>query len=277
MRQHQSWFFGIVGTILVMMAGVMPVVSLHAQTTEGSIRQQPSTSDQQAQLRQEYQTLLAQYREDEKAYTLANQEYQQLETLAALEKAVQATKKVMSSRDQVLLRFLNLLKLELIDTNGVTLSVKSQALTNLDAAIVQLTEFETQVSQASDKPAINQLTVQFEDLSPVIESRAYAGLSLVSFGKMQTVYDKTTALLEAIQVQLNQESTSSAEVKQRGVDELKTQLAGVKSGLDELSLEIEGSIIEEKMSQSRYNTILRDLQPLYAHLSQIHNRMGELL
>ena len=121
------------------------------------------------------------------------------------------------------------------------------------------------------------MTAQFETISPLIESRAYAGLSLVSFGRMQTVYDKTSALVEAIQTQIHQESTASADVKQRGIDELKVQLATVKSNLGELSDEIDKSLVEEKVSQSRYNSLLRDLQPIYASLSQVHNQMGELL
>lgn len=255
------------------------VVFVQAQNTEGQIRQQVSTAEQQAQIKAEYQTYLSQYRENEKAYILANQEYTQLQTLASLEKSVQATKTAMQTRNQVLDRFLTLLKLQLIDTNGIVLSNKQTALGNIDASIAELTQFNQTVIDATDKPALTQASLTFEELTPALENDAYTGLSLLSFGRIQTVYDKTSALLTAIEIQVNQDSatTLSAEVQRRGIEELKTQLNTIKSQLDLVSADISSSMMRQEMSDSAYNSLLRNLQPMYADLSRVHTQMEELI
>jgi hypothetical protein len=82
---------------------------------------------------------LEDYRNKERLYTIAYDQYASLKTLASLEDLVIKTKTVALSRDQVLIKYLELLRLNLYASEGVELSVKNQYLQLLEENINALT------------------------------------------------------------------------------------------------------------------------------------------
>ncbi len=251
--------------------------SVHAQESEELIRQQESTVDQQQDIKKTYQAQLAAYREDEKAYTLASQGYEQLQTLSALEKKVQTGKKLLQTRTDVLLSFVSLLKLQLIDTHGLPLDAKNLALSDLDSAYAQLGEYQNQLQQVSDKTGVEGSVEYFSLISPEIESSIYQGMGLVAFGRMQSVHDKTKTLIDDLETEFSTMDETTASQKQRGIDEINSQMNGSKSNLDEMIIDFVEVMQNKKITKSTYNSLLKDLSESYSAIKRVHTQVEELM
>src|SRR3989344_2248308 len=101
---------------------------VQAQENEASIFEKPELAAQIIDVTKTYQTQLEEYRRQEQAYILAKDQYFKLQTLVALEGELKATKAALKARDQVLITYLTLLRLELINSTGVALERKQQTL-----------------------------------------------------------------------------------------------------------------------------------------------------
>ena len=132
LTQSKSWLFHglqvflFLGAILLLGATLVNAQEPAAKTD--LIWQKERLQEEISQARQAYSQNLEDYRNKERLYTIAYDQYASLKTLASLEDLVIKTKAVALSRDQVLIKYVELVRLNLYASEGVELSVKNQYL-----------------------------------------------------------------------------------------------------------------------------------------------------
>jgi len=272
-------------TMLIVTAnGGAGVLAQEATSTtepaEGSIREQPPTLQEQTLLQTYYRNQLETYRAQEKTYQVAQNQLDQLQTLAALEEAVQATKQVMITRDQVLQTYFKLVRLKLIDTHGVSIEEKTAAIFDLAQLETELATHQQAMAQVTDRFGIAERTTDFVLSAARFETVQHRALCLIMFGQLQTVYDQTAALIPEVETQVQQKTTDfELAKKQRAVAEVKLLAEATQSQLDVIYREIftVKSNQPKKFTNSDYTQLATKLQPIYARLSQMHEFIDEVI
>lgn len=160
-------------------------------------------------------TLLGQfeeYRTAEREYQLAKGQMNKLKTLISLEEAVKATKKSMQAREVVLSTYVKLVKLTLLETNGIPLTLKSETLQSLDAALGTLQTHRQKIDSITTREQVATTADEFATIIKPIEQATYYAQALVSIGELQSVYDSLIAL--AMQVKREADATAVSAVQQ---------------------------------------------------------------
>jgi hypothetical protein len=189
----------------------------------------PSPSPENSQLvllRERYKTELSIYRTDEREFTIAKEQYNQVKTLASLEVAVQATRKVMISRITVLQTYLQIVELMVKDTPGIDVGEKTALLQQLTDTKARCKTHQQLVEQAIDRQLVLNAVVDFQSFSPQVTNAAYKSLSYISYGRLQSVYDKMTAVRDEVQADLEQREKNGLKLgeKRRAMDEINRNL-----------------------------------------------------
>ncbi|PIR59429.1 MAG: hypothetical protein COU69_00320 [Candidatus Pacebacteria bacterium CG10_big_fil_rev_8_21_14_0_10_56_10] len=182
------------------------VISVRAQSPRNSgpgststVLRKEGLADEIAQLRQTYGGQLAEYRAAYNDYQVSRAELQQLNTLKSLEKAVQSTKEAMRLRDMVLKTYLTLVRLELIDTFGVTAEYRQLAVDNIDATIAQLDNHQFEAEQIGNRAEVVALADRFGPIGTAADQNAAYAKILLKLGRLQNVFELAESLNERIQ------------------------------------------------------------------------------
>ena len=138
------------------------------------------------------------YRQSEREYIIAKDQYKNLQTLRLLEDAVAASQRVMADRNKVLITYLEITMVTLKSTEGVNLDFKNEAAASLEEQIEVLRTHGENIQKSQDREAVAAM-VEGDAIEPGIINSAYQGMSLVSTGRLQTVYDKARIILADIQ------------------------------------------------------------------------------
>ena len=264
-------------TILAVSLGFVLVVQAQIDPdTQTLIRQQPTHEAEMEQLQAQYKSYLSVYRNTSGQYEISVAQYFQLETLASLEKAIQDIRQVMVARNQVLDTYVKILRLELTDTHGPTLSDKQQAITDLEAIEVKIADYQLKVEASIDRPGIESRIAEFETLGLEIQSASYQALSLISFGRLQTNYDQTQSFMSVVEEKIGERNSGNllAE-KKRAKEEILTKLGQIKQELEKSYQKVHPQ--SESFSQGNYNSLLSELESIYVQLVQVDNYLEEVL
>lgn len=218
-------------------------------------------------LREKYRTDLSIYRTDERDYQVAKEQYNKLQTLASLEVAVQATRKVLISRTTVLQDYLGILKLMLNETSGIDVGEKTQLLQELDAAQARLKVHQQLVEQAIDRNLILNSVKDFNTISQDLTTVSYKSLSYLSYGRLQTVYDKTLVVRNEVAAQLEEREKNGLALgeKRRALDEIDRNLAATRDTLNKIHT---GFVPVQGMQQPRFTS--ESFGQTVATLSQVY-------
>lgn len=243
---------------------------------EPIVYQQDSLNQDIRQLKIQYRGELEEYRAAERAYLIAKDQYLKLNTLAALEDAVQKTQATMLLRDKVLRTYLRLLRLTLLSQPGVEIEAKKNAEQSLLVVLDKLETHQQMFDQVLDKPQLETIAIDYEILFAEIEDAAYQSLTLISIGELQTIHDKAISLKNDMEVEI---ATAGGVLKsterKRSFDEIDRVLSKLKPEFDQME-----ATYQEKTSlgyDSIYNNIQRKLGSVHSSLSQILTYLGELL
>lgn len=265
----------IVLTLCLVTFGLfLPKSFIVSTAQEGSIRQQESTQDLQTQVKAEYQDDLEKYRQLERSYVIAVQEMNQLGTLASQEKAFQATKSVLSQRNEVLTKFLELLKLRLIDTHGVAIEVKSQTIEQIQIYSEALEEYQQSITAANNQQQLDQVATNFLNFKEPVENVYYKVVALNALGKLQVTYDKTEILIDDYkEVVLDTPSNLRKAEKERSFSEIQTLVDESKQELYQAS-----QLIISSGSESRDSVVGEELLgQVNTHLSLVYGDLSQVL
>lgn len=233
----------------------------------------PNFEQELSVLRQTYRGQLAEYRDAERSYQIAAQQYVQLNTLVSLESAVQHMKKAMVLRDQVLITYLSILRTQLSFATGINLDQKQVLETEVQTKLTQLKDHLQTAETAANKDEVTLVATNFEVLGEETSETAYKVQTVVATGKMQTVYDKTTSLADEIDKDLVQTTTDIKQgERQRAITEVRVTLGRAKTGIEYL---LENQ--RQSASQNSLQSALTDLNQVYGSLAQALNYLDELL
>jgi len=268
--------------LLVLSLSVAGVGSVLAQNAPESTAEAMLTSEREteriAQLRVLYRDEVEAYRNAEKAFTIAKTNFNQVQTLAALEEAVNATQKVMFERSRVMITYLELIDAVLIETKGIELDLKNQTHIELTGLINTLKIHQENIVVSKDRQAMVLLANEFEPISVDYQSEVYKTLSLVRIGKIQEVHDKAEIIKADIVKEHESQEVSSLVIsrRERAYAEIERNFDAVNAGLADLNnLFTQGR--REGFSRSFYEKILEKLSPVYVQISRSLDHLDELI
>jgi hypothetical protein len=267
--------------------GTVPVLAQAASASPAPVVSAPPSVQQQenaastdakiAEVRTTYRNFLSIYRNDEKNFQIAKSQNVQLNTLASLEGAVRATRQVMLSRDDVLISYLMLLQLNLAQTKGIDISLKNSQLSAIDAVVKDVKKHRLGVDAAVDRSKILTMVTDFIPLQKTVQNSAYKTLTLITYGRMQTVYDKTQAIFQEVQQTTESEEKDALRLaeKKRAFEQIKRDLEGVDGQLKNVKNYISQN--ESEFSQSSLSQVTEDLGEVYGSLSLAISHLQEVV
>ena len=276
LTQSKSWLFHglqvflFLGAILLLGATLVNAQEPAAKTD--LIWQKERLQEEISQARQVYSQNLEDYRNKERLYTIAYDQYASLKTLASLEDLVIKTKAVALSRDQVLIKYLELLRLNLYASEGVELSVKNQYLQLLEENINALTThsqaLEAKHSQSEVQASLDEFTA-FTDLNKMSEQV----LALLAISRLQRIYDLALPLKKDVDQFLGVAESSALSALLRASEETDKTLTQAKNNLDLLW----GKAKKPNALEGIYRNLTKELNPVYINLSQSLAYLDELM
>lgn len=229
-------------------------------------------------LKATYQAQLENYLYQEKLYRIAYDQYKQLQTLVSIEDLTQKAKNLGLSRDEVLISYLDLLRLNLIATEGIELSLKSKHLSQLESVIVYLKEHQENLKNLNERDQVSASLAAFANDQKDLNKQAEEILVLLSIGNLQMIYDKSAVLKKDIDTYLEKQGTLELPAISRASDETNRSLNSAKLKLDAFWAETLNRGERTTWYLSRfYSDLPRTLNPIYVNLSQSISYLSELL
>lgn len=212
------------------------------------------TTDLQS-LRDQYSLQIDKYKTDDRDYSIARDQYYQLQTLVSLEDAVKSTRQVLLSRLDVLLTYTQMMRLQLIQTDGIDLQLKQTELKKIDILIQDLKKNQALTNGALDKAHIDQAIIQFNAMSDELKSYSNETRSLILYGNIQAVFDKTVAARDNIKTTIEQGEMDPLRLseKKRAFDQIDQTVQATALQLKNILLQMQQLVSLNATSQT--NTI----------------------
>lgn len=275
-------------TILLLAAMVL-VPSVYAQTENEAatnsaavpvlvevVAVKPNLEEQIKSAREEYRQALEKYRPLERQYTVSIEQYRRLQTLTSLEEAVSDTRETTIARNDVLAAYLTLLQFLLQNATGIEITQKDIYLSELSIRLDELSRYRNSALGALDRPAIEALDKEFILLGSQIETTAYQVQTLLAIGKLQTVYDQAAVLADELSVLNQQQTDELIQAKdKRAIQEIQDTLTRTKLELDQVIAKVKENN-DQDFSRSNYTNFTRQLNTVYANLTQVLGFIAEL-
>lgn len=242
------------------------------------IWQRERLDEEIATVKRSYQGQLEEYLYKDKLFRIAYDQHKELQTLAAIEDMVNKGRELALIRGEVLSSYLNLLRLQLIVTEGIELSLKQARLTRLEDTLNYLAAHQQTLLAATDRDSLAQALTQFSaDQARVLPDLANEVQVLLAVGNLQMIHDKSIVLKRDID-QLLQESDKSQQANvERASSETKRSLEAAKMKLDAFWTEAVLRGGTGRYLAGFYESLPRTLNPIYVNLSQSISYLGELL
>lgn len=263
-------FFCLVVALVVMRVNLVRAQESAAKTD--LIWQKERLEAEIAQARQDYNQSLEEYRNKERVYDIAYDQYASLKTLATLEDLVVKTKAVAVSRDQVLINYFELLKLNLFASEGVELSVKNQYLNLIEDKIGLLKKHHERLQEKNSQSEMQESLEDFAQITD-LEKISQQVLALLAISRLQRVYDLAIPLKKDIDSFLVIEELSALSALVRASEETDKTLSQAKSNLKLLWEKAD----KDNSLETIYRNLTTELNPVYINLSQSLTYLDELL
>lgn len=214
-----------------------------------------------------YRAQIEVYRNAERNFSISKSQYEKIQTLAALEQAVNDTRTAMLERNKVLLTYAETIYYSVDDTTGLDLSKKNKILMNLRDLIELLRVHQTKVEASQDRVAINTVANDFMTIEKAYNSVVYEALSSIRVARIQTVYDALMLIRDDIKRQQQSEEVGALQTSQRerAYQEIENRFKVIYDALYKLNMRLVETK-PEQFSRSSYQNTLGDLQSIYANL-----------
>ncbi len=224
-----------------------------------------------------YQAQLENYLYQDKLYRIAYDQHKQLQTLVSIEDLVQKAKNLGVYRDEVLISYLNLLRLNLIATEGIELALKSKYITQLEATITYIKNHQEVLKNLNDRDQVTASLATFTNDQKGVGNLANEVLVLLSIGNLQMIYDKAIILKKDIDVYLDAKGTLSLPAIDRASFETNRSLDSAKLKLDAFWADVLNRGGGNWYLAKFYDDLPKTLNPIYVNLSQSISYLNELL
>lgn len=254
---------------------VLPPLATAQEASDAAIVLQKARLDEEIdQLAEIYRGQLAEYRQAEKQFQIDKSQYHQLQTLASITAVTKSTQQVMKVRAQVLQTYFELLRVSLVATEGVELSLKEAVIQRLEAQKNWLQVHQQAVTAASEREEFNQLADTFSTRLDIFEETYQEANSLLFIGSLQDTYDRLSLLTIDMTEFVAQDTETK--VNQQSFKETNLVITGLKTQFNNLWLELTASL-EKKNIAGFYNGLGRDTETIYADLNKLISFLDELL
>lgn len=241
------------------------------------IWQRERLDEEIAAVKATYQGQLEDYLYQDKLYRIAYDQNQQLQTLVSIEDLVQKAKNLGLKRDEVLSSYLNLLRLKLIATEGIELSLKTKYIEQLEATIAYLKAHQDILKDSNNRDQVSSSLATFTNDQGGVGNLANEVLVLLSVGNLQMIYDKSIVLKKDIDSYLDEKGTLSLPNIDRASTETNRSLDSAKLKLDAFWADILEQGGGNWYLAKFYEDLPRTLNPIYVNLSQSISYLNELL
>ncbi|MBD3250218.1 MAG: hypothetical protein GF381_01430 [Candidatus Pacebacteria bacterium] len=261
----------------IAVAQEVPVTDSAEEQSE-PILQKQRLEKEISNLKKQYIGQMEEYLQQERSYEVAKDQYLRHQTLSSIEEAVNQTRAVMKARSQVLTTYLQLIKLKLIEAEGIEVTQKTKALNYLDLTLDKLAQHQVTLDQISTRDQVSAAAAEFVSLEPEIENTSYYGLSLLAVGKLQSTFDQARALEKKVTAANFEPDTLIEQSEQaRAVEETNKIMSQVQTELAQ-QWELLAQLEPEAMKyQVYYRSLFEELTPVYARLSQLVSYLDELM
>ena len=228
-------------------------------------------------LNEEYRSNLQDYRDKEKLYQISYDQHQSLQTLATIEDLIQKAKTLGLSRDEVLLDYLELLKLNLISTEGVELSLKDLYLERIDIVLEYITMHRDELETLTEREEIQKSLTDFTNTHKNMPNFTNSVLVLLSTGNLQMIFDKSVVLKSDIDSFLEEQDLMKKSEVLRASTETAKAIDSSQQLLKEFWDDITKKVDNSSSLSSVYNNLNQELDPVYVSISKLLSYLGELI
>lgn len=245
----------------------------------GQIWRKDDLAEQILDVKAQYQSLLQDYLIKDKAYRVALAQNKELNTLASIEDLLQKSKQLGLSRDETMSSYFSLLRLHLISTEGIELSIKNDLLNRLEERRNYFQDHQQRLSALTERSDVENLLLEFRENNKDTQSLADAVLAALAVGKLQVVYDRSQALKLDINSYLEEEGRTEQAAVVRASKETDKSLESAKVKLDEFWAKALQGYTKQNFSflADTYNNLPSEMNPLYVNLSQSLSYLAEIL
>ena len=228
-------------------------------------------------LNTEYRANLQDYRDKEKLYRISYDQHQTLQTLATIEDLIQKAKVLGLSRDEVLLDYLELLKLKLISTEGVELSLKELYLERIDIVLEYIKMHKDELETLTEREAIQKSLADFTSVHKNMPNFTNSVLVLLSTGNLQMIFDKSVVLKSDIDTFLEEQNLMRKSEVSRASDETDRAIDNSQQLLKDFWDDISKKTDNSSSLSGMYNNLNQELDPVYVSISKLLSYLGELI
>lgn len=220
----------------------------------------------------EYKSGLEVYEEKKNKLDFAKAQYEQLQTLASLEEAVDVGREFFVARDEVLLSYAKLLRLKLYTSFGIFLKTKQDKIAAMDDLISRLEKHNQNSKKIESKDDIINQTSEFSLVGLRLQAESARIVPLFSLGKLQSTFDKTALLIDKVDAHIEESNFSAAKKaeKERGMQQIRREEEDIKLILKELNgpiiLDKRGGVVKSKYDS---NTVYSGISKLLSYLGEI--------
>ncbi len=221
--------------------------------------------DQHSQLLSQLNT----YQNDERNFRVAHDQYVRLQTLNSIEGVVNAAKSLIKSRDTALKSYLNLLRLKIIEAEGIEMFHKERVVERILSLQLQIEEHSSKVELITSREEVNQLAEEFLPISKSITETSYYALSVLSIGKLQAVYDQSVVISQRIMENEGETVLAESTTRARSLAEVDKLMADLPPLFQDIWSEV--NLAEERTQGygNLYRGLTKKLNTIYSNLSRL--------
>ena len=265
----------VLASLLWLRSPVAAQEALETQPATPSAKelQQQRLAEEIEQLAEIYRGQLAEYRQAERQFQIDQSQYQQLQTLASIDAVVEAAQTAMRLRVQVLLTYFELLRVNLIATEGIEPNLQTAVIQRLEAQQNWLQTHQQAIATAEDRQEFNQLADTFTARLPIFTETYQEANSLLLIGTLQDVFNQLDGLSADITTTA---ASNSSTIDERDVRETDRVIVSLATQFDGLWSQLT-TVLTQRSASGFYNNLAKNTDPVYADLNKLVSFLDELL
>ncbi len=240
-----------------------PTVTTTAESVE--VTTEENIEDERQALKTLYREQIQAYQNSYRKFSLAKTQFQNLATLASLEEAVLSTREVFSSRNIVLITYLDQLFLELTVNPSYDEEIRQEYLNKIKQLRAELVTFNQLVLNSQDRQALAERAVGFIPLGTELQAISVQTRKLLFLGKFRSSAGMAQQLTQEIKTshEANPVSALKQGERQRAYQELTSADTVVQTAWEKSVLQYQ---TDEDFSNQAYTAFIVTLSPLQSGL-----------
>lgn len=224
-----------------------------------------------AEVQRSYRGQLEEYRTLQQQFVVAKEEYLQLQTLSALEAAVQSTQKVFVMRDRVMLSYLKSLELRTRLATALDDELKEESLYVLEETQKAVTRHLEDTQASSDRAAIQERTTEFESIAELYSFTTAFSKQVLQLGSLRANYQQAVDIFEDLPLEVAGQTALQKAARGRALEQIAINLDDVDDILNEFRIEVAESLQDIRVSNTTApEEAFAVLQRIVGFLDEVH-------